>query len=232
MKNLLKNRKGLSPVIATVILVSVTIVVAIAVSYWMGAIAGLYTRFEKVEITSCYATKEPGKYTVTVQLKNSGSQDSSINYVLVNGKPSDQYNVITSEAVGTAAGPGTKMSLDFAPVVADSEKIYAGTATPLTRGTDYTIDNALGEITWVTGQTGKIITADYTPENPVITVSWTTLDPSDNGILPTKSMTVRLGKSGTITIVIDSRLYESGTTLDLKFHSAAGKDYPQMLSLP
>jgi len=51
----LKNRKGLSPVIATVILVAVTITVAVAVSYWMSSIAGQYTTFEKVEIPAHYS---------------------------------------------------------------------------------------------------------------------------------------------------------------------------------
>jgi len=164
MKNLHRNKKALSPVIATVILVSVTIVVAVAVSYWMGGIAGLYTRFEKVEISSCYAVKGGSpdyNYTVTVSLKNSGSADSSIVYVLVNGKPSEQY---------------------------------------------------------LSGTDRQII------------VSWTV--GTDTGYLPEDSMTIPLGKSGTIILEIEGSLYESGTTLDLKFHSAAGKDYPQMLSLP
>ena len=63
-----------------------------------------------------------------------------------------------------------------------------------------------------------------------IIVSWT-IDGS-TGYLPGESMTVPLGKSGEIVLEIDGGLYESGTTLDLKFHSAAGKDYPQMLALP
>jgi len=52
------NRKGISPVIATVIIVAVTITVAIAISFWMGGIAGLYTRFEKLEITYATVTYE------------------------------------------------------------------------------------------------------------------------------------------------------------------------------
>ena len=158
--NIIGNKKALSPVIATVILVSVTIVVAVAVAYWMGGIAGLYTRFEKIEITSAYAVKDtssPYNYTVTVALKNSGSQDASIIYVLVNGKPSDQYS-------------------------------------------------------------GSI------------TVAWTT--DGGSGSLPQNSMSIPVGKSGTITLEIDPGLYQAGTTLDLQFHSAAGKNYPQMLSLP
>ncbi|MCS7369059.1 MAG: type IV pilin [archaeon GBS-70-058] len=81
------NRKGISPVIATVIIVAVTITVAVAISFWMGGIAGLYTRFEKLEIV--YATvsyDNTGKYwTVTLKVKNTGSADTKIDDILLNG---------------------------------------------------------------------------------------------------------------------------------------------------
>ena len=46
----LKNRKAISPVIAIVILVAVTIMEALAVVYWMGGISSQYITFEKVEM--------------------------------------------------------------------------------------------------------------------------------------------------------------------------------------
>jgi len=49
------NKKGISPVIATVIIVSVAIAIAVAVAFWMTGITGLFTRYERVEITNCYA---------------------------------------------------------------------------------------------------------------------------------------------------------------------------------
>jgi flagellin-like protein len=52
---ILKNRYAISPVIATIIIVAVTIAVAIAVAFWMGGLTGVFTRFEKLEITSAYA---------------------------------------------------------------------------------------------------------------------------------------------------------------------------------
>jgi flagellin-like protein len=143
---IIKNKKALSPVIATVILVSVTIVVAIAVSYWMGGIAGLYTRFEQIEITSCNAVKEGGIYNITSVLKNTGSQDSTIDNIIINGQ------------LYTA---------------------YGANVTVLT--------------------------------------------------IPT---TIPLGTSRTIIVSINQSLWESGTTVNLQFHSAAGKDYPRMLALP
>lgn len=158
---IVRNKRALSPVIATVVLVAVTIVVAVAVSYWMGGIAGLYTRFEKIEITSKYAVKDDaGDYEITITLKNSGSQDATITDVYINGKPSYTY----------------------------------GTAN--------------------------------------ITISWTV--GSNSGYLnsPDDEMPIPLGQSGTVTIWINHTLWESGTTVDIKFHSAAGKDYPVMLTLP
>jgi len=104
----LGNKKAISPVVATVILVAVTIVVAVAVSYWMGSIAGLYTRFEKLEITSYTMTKDnvetlgapslTGKgWKITLYVKNSGSLDSTITSLVVNNKPLDSYIVGTNK---------------------------------------------------------------------------------------------------------------------------------------
>jgi flagellin-like protein len=41
-KGINRGRKGISRVIATVILVAIAITVTIATTYWMGGIAGLY----------------------------------------------------------------------------------------------------------------------------------------------------------------------------------------------
>lgn len=90
------DRRGISPVVATVILVAVTIVVAVAVAYWMGGLTAIYTRFEKLEITAAYAEYKDGNYTITLHIKNSGSADATIDNILLNGKPPSEYkgNVI------------------------------------------------------------------------------------------------------------------------------------------
>jgi len=114
------KRRAVSPVIATVILVAVTITVAVAVSYWMSSIAGQYTGFEKVEIQSGYASKLadlqltaaidvpedlgppvvpahtiPATYgsvwKVTIKLKNTGSAPSTITDCFINEKPIEEY---------------------------------------------------------------------------------------------------------------------------------------------
>jgi len=78
-----RKNSGISPVVATVILVAVAIVIAIAVAFWASGLVGVFTRFEKLEIVSAVMTDED---TFTVRIKNTGSADSSIVQVVVQGK--------------------------------------------------------------------------------------------------------------------------------------------------
>lgn len=103
MKKVLKNRRGVTPVIATVILVAVGITVAIAVAYWMGSIAGQYTKSEKVEIQTGYSTRDMGQgWEVTLELKNTGSAASTIVRAFVNEVPILEANYGVSTYVTNA----------------------------------------------------------------------------------------------------------------------------------
>jgi hypothetical protein len=93
-----KDNSGISLLVATVILIAVTIVVVVAVAYWMGGIAVLYTRFEKLQIISAYATwnatsnqtgQGSGEWKIIVTLRNTGSADATITGLYINGKPWD-----------------------------------------------------------------------------------------------------------------------------------------------
>jgi len=151
MNRFVRSRKGISPVIATVILVAVAITVSISVAYWMGGISSLYTRLEKIEIHSITAEKGvAGNYTITLTAKNTGSADATIDSVKINGIPLSQFpGVISDLAVG-----GTSV-------------LAGGSAS--------------------------------------VTIS------------------VPAGQGAPFTI---------GTTLEVALHTAAGKDYPQMVNLP
>ena len=101
IKRINKDKRALSPVIATVILISVTIVVAVSVAYWMGAIAGGFTSFEQIELPTVYgraisnSTSPPGPFTgwnITIELKNTGSADATLNNVFINSIPYKDYD--------------------------------------------------------------------------------------------------------------------------------------------
>ena len=78
-----RGRLGISPVVATVILVAVAIVIAIAVAFWASGLVGIFTRFEKLEIVSAVMTDDS---TFEVTVKNTGSADAAITQVVINGK--------------------------------------------------------------------------------------------------------------------------------------------------
>ena len=92
--NQLRKRKGVSPVIATVILVAVAITVSVAVAYWMSGIAGQYTSFEKVEIqqaTSTYDDTTNYEWTIVIKLKNTGTAAATLTSLFINDYEVDQY---------------------------------------------------------------------------------------------------------------------------------------------
>ena len=80
-----KRSSGISPVVATVILVAIAIVIAIAVAFWASGLVGVFTRFEKLEITAAYWDASNNR--VVLYVKNTGSATTTIDSVYVNGIP-------------------------------------------------------------------------------------------------------------------------------------------------
>jgi flagellin-like protein len=95
---MIENRKAVSPVIATVILVAVAITVSVAVAYWMGGIAGQYTKFEKVEIQSAVCTNNGTIWTIEMKLKNTGTETATLISCFVNDVEVDSYDATAAVA--------------------------------------------------------------------------------------------------------------------------------------
>ena len=79
---MLKSRKALSPVVASIILIAVTVAVSIAVAAWMGALTFSFMGTEQVKITKI--TWQWGAKTFTISVNNTGTKDVTINQVQVN----------------------------------------------------------------------------------------------------------------------------------------------------
>jgi len=90
-----RRKAGISPVVATVILVAVAIVIAIAVAFWASGLVGVFTRFEKIEIQSAYWDGEQ----VVLIARNTGSSMAVVDMILANGAPC----VITSVPLSIGA---------------------------------------------------------------------------------------------------------------------------------
>jgi flagellin-like protein len=99
---ILRSRKALSPVVASIILIAVTVAVSIAVAAWMGALTFNFMGTEQVSITHAYfGATTIANDTLTVNVTNSGSSAVIINSATVNGVAT----TITS-ATATVTVPG------------------------------------------------------------------------------------------------------------------------------
>jgi flagellin-like protein len=114
LKSFRDNRKAISPVISTIIIVAVAIAISIAVAFWLGGITSIFTRFEKLEITTAYAESTgTGSWTITLEVKNTGTTDTTITDVLINGIPYSSYdtNVLTVKINDTDFSTSSSFSL-------------------------------------------------------------------------------------------------------------------------
>jgi flagellin-like protein len=76
-----KNKKALSPVVASIILIAVTVAVSIAVAVWMGGMTTSFMDTEQVEVRT---VSFPEANNVTVSIRNSGATAVTIQEVWIN----------------------------------------------------------------------------------------------------------------------------------------------------
>lgn len=132
-----RGKSGISPVMATVILVAIAIVIAIAVAFWATGLVGVFTRFEKLEVVSAYYSSDGKKVMLTV--RNTGSADTSIDNIFINGIPC----ITDSDACQVDSSEG-----DLGP----------DNAIPISVGDTITINigNPPGQGSWVRGVTYEV----------------------------------------------------------------------------
>jgi len=92
MKKFFKNKKALSPVVAAIILIAVTVAVSIAVAAWMGSLTiGFMDSTSELAIISVdFAYGEPGN--ITVHVTNSGTSYFTVRNVRVNGELTSSWS--------------------------------------------------------------------------------------------------------------------------------------------
>ena len=94
----------MSPVVAAIILIAVTVAVSIAVAAWMGALTFTWMGYESAEIQTITWTPMDS-FTITVY--NDGTKDITVNHVEVN------YQKRTvAQTLPTALETGNTMTLD------------------------------------------------------------------------------------------------------------------------
>ena len=99
MKRLFKSRKALSPVVAAIILIAVTVAVSIAVAAWMGALTFTFMQTEELKVLSAaYESAAPPTY-VDLSIKNTGSASLTMDSVQVNNVDETDFDWDTGTAL-------------------------------------------------------------------------------------------------------------------------------------
>jgi len=113
MRKLLKSKKALSPVVAAIILIAVTVAVSIAVAAWMGSLTIGFMETSELTITEVdFTIGEPG--SITVYVTNSGTSKFTVNRIRVNGENAITWSSGTSNTVTPAATETFTITQDVA----------------------------------------------------------------------------------------------------------------------
>ena len=138
MKKLLKSKKALSPVVAAIILIAVTVAVSIAVAAWMGSLTIGFMETKEVKITAMdfdTATVEtvPDVEVIELTVINPGTSKVNIATIKINDDLVDETDVYLSTDLSAPVADGLPVVIN-----ADSNGAYT-IAHSWNPGSKYTI---------------------------------------------------------------------------------------------
>jgi flagellin-like protein len=108
-----KNVKALSPVVASIILIAVTVAVSIAVAAWMGALSIGFMGTEELKITS--VAFDTGTDTIALTCNNTGTTSITINEFWVNNVKQTSFAAITITANSGLVANSTTVATGVVP---------------------------------------------------------------------------------------------------------------------
>jgi FlaG/FlaF family flagellin (archaellin) len=120
---MLNDRRGVSPVITTVIIVAVGITIAIAVALWMTGLVGAFMGYEKVEIRSAFPEPSGNTWVIHLTYLNTGSSPAKIDNVFINNVPYNSWNATLDTNLPWDANIGVEASHT---ITITSGSIYGG----------------------------------------------------------------------------------------------------------
>lgn len=144
----LKSTKALSPVVASIILIAVTVAVSVVVAAWMGGMTiGLMGNAEQVSITN-YSFDPDDKSIAYIDVRNTGTATVTLSSATIDGIPVSIAGVMpsptpdptptASELMNIEKGKTARFTLDadtdFSPGAQYSIKLVTakGTTVPYT----------------------------------------------------------------------------------------------------
>ncbi len=204
-----RSRKAIEPLIAAVILVAVAIALSVAVAFWLSGVVGGYTKYEQIEVSTAYAdwNETLGTWVVVLQLKNTGSSDSTVEEIFVNGRPHDAYVAVPCTSDEWAYGYyNSKVSITASDLANVTDSPYTTSEKPTVK------DNVDGYVN-VTKNYAELKKVDF-----------------EHGV-PLKS-----GEEMTVVVLVKGPElggeFKHGASIEFKIHTSAGRDYPKSVKLP
>ncbi|MGC9346430.1 MAG: archaellin/type IV pilin N-terminal domain-containing protein [Candidatus Bathyarchaeales archaeon] len=107
---ILKSKKALSPVVASIILIAVTVAVSIAVAAWMGALTFTFMTTEQIDIRHISWTPSTD-FTLTVY--NTGTSPVTITQVLVNNVDKTSVSNIPTNGLTVPEGDSRQINVNY-----------------------------------------------------------------------------------------------------------------------
>jgi len=112
---ILKSKKALSPVVASIILIAVTVAVSIAVAAWMASMTTGQMATEGITFTG-HQWASPGNTTIgwiVVKVKNTGASDLSIAEIRIDNIATSAHNFTGAAALPYSLPKGSEVSVNI-----------------------------------------------------------------------------------------------------------------------
>ena len=136
-----KNAKALSPVIATIILIAVTVAVSVVVAAWMGALTiGFMGNSEQASITNVVLSNVSGDGQDVITVQNTGSASVTINLATIDGKTAT-INSPTPAVIAKGSSVDVTITVNAYPFANSAQytiKLQTAKGNSLTTSASYT----------------------------------------------------------------------------------------------
>jgi len=111
---ILKSKKALSPVVASIILIAVTVAVSIAVAAWMGALTLGFTKTENIVLPEASGLKwASDKHSLNITIRNAQTSLVTVTYVKVNGQTIATTKTTPNTAFSIQANADQEVKIEF-----------------------------------------------------------------------------------------------------------------------
>src|SRR5579883_1576884 len=97
------GKRGISPVIATIILIAITIVIAIAVAGWVFGLFGSYSRTQPVTIVASASSCSQSQNQCVLVLSNQGGSAVTVVSASINGQPVSANSIAGATVISAGA---------------------------------------------------------------------------------------------------------------------------------